>query len=299
MWTVDITKRSWTCPRCLLVFSRRWNLQRHLKLMHSVHDKTGSVDGALKVIYNNKPKVDNPLSIIQETLKQVSDFVDLQNKITNSRQISDHRNLLEWQVSSLNQQLASCQQQLSDLLSNNWIFSKGAIQGISGYVCKICRTFSLKPVIDPGYDMTMEKKHRCLDSPNKRSYIVLPIPSDIPDVDHWTAQTLLNQVNFYFPIGKYFIAKDITEAFIYFSDRFNPEIAREALGIPDEYYCHTLENNSKINWINRAIYNLGKKIILTDDEALDFFRRVKSTYAIFDVPIDGTRRQFFMTFTNY
>jgi hypothetical protein len=114
--------------------------------------------------------------------------------------MSDHRSLLEWQVSSLNQQLASCEIRFSDLLSNNWIFSKGAIQGISGYVCKICRTFSLKSVIVPGYDMTMERKHRCADSPDRRSYIVLPIPLDIPDVDYWAAQTLLDQVNIYIPI---------------------------------------------------------------------------------------------------
>jgi len=292
-------KRSWTCPRCLLVFSRKWNLQRHLKLMHGVNDDSGRIDGALKITHNNKPTDYNPLSIIDETLKQVSDFANLQNKISNSRQMSDHRNLLEWQVSSMNQQLAFCQQRFSDLLSNNWIFSKGAIQGISGYVCKICRTFSLKPVIDPGYDMTMEKKHRCADSPNKRSYIVLPIPSNIPDSDHWAAQTLLNQVNFFFPIGKYLIAKDITQAFINFSSKLNPEIAREILGIPDEYYLYTLENNCKINWINRAIDNLGEKIIMTDYEALDFFRKVKSTYAIFELPIGETMRQFFMFFTNY
>ena len=292
-------KRSWTCPRCLLVFSRKWNLQRHLKLMHGINDDSRRNPGALKITHNNKPTDYNPLSIIDETLKQVSDFANLQNKIINSRQMSDYRNLLEWQVSSLNQQLASCGQRFSDLISNNWIFSKRAIQGISGYVCEICRTFSFKPVIDPGYDMTMEKKHRCADSPDRRSYIVLPIPSDIPDVDHWAAQTLLNQLNFFIPIGKYLIAKDISQAFINISDKFNPEISREILGIPNEYYSYTLEKNCKISWINRAIDNLGKKIIMTDDEALDFFRKVKSTYAIFDVPIDGTRKQFFMTFTNY
>jgi hypothetical protein len=267
--------------------------------MHGINENSGSIDRGLKITYDNKPTAYNHLSIIDESLKQVSDFADLQNKITNSRQMSDHRNLLEWQVSSLNLQLASCQQRFSDLLSNNWIFSKGAIQGISGHVCKICRTFSLKPVIDPGYDMTMEKKHRCADSPNNRSYMVLHIPSDIPDVDHWAAQTLLNQVNFFFPIGKYLIAKDITQDFIYFSNKFNPEIARALLGIPDEYYSYTLENICKINWINRAIDNLGKKIIMTDDEAMDFFRKVKSTYAIFELPIGETVRQFFMFFTNY
>jgi hypothetical protein len=98
---------------------------------------------------------------------------------------------------------------------------------------------------------------------------------DIPDVDYWAAQTLLNQVNIYIPIGKYLSAKDITQAFINFSSKLNPEIARKILGIPDEYYSYTLENNCKINWINRAIDNLGEKIVMTDYEALDFFQEGK------------------------
>jgi hypothetical protein len=58
------------------------------------------------------------------------------------------------------------------------------------------------------------------------------------------------------------------------------------------------ENSFKVCWINRAIDNLGNVIAMTDDEALDFFRRVKSTYAIFEVPMGETVRQFFMHFTN-
>ena len=38
---------------------------------------------------------------------------------------------------------------------------------------------------------------------------------------------------------------------------------------------------------------------MTDYEALDFFRNVKSTYAIFELPIGETMLQFFMFFTNY
>jgi hypothetical protein len=282
----------------MLVFSRKWNLQRHERLMHGVNENTGMIDSALRVTYDNKPKADNLLSSFMEPIKPVLDFADMQKKLSHSIKTTDHYNVLSQQVSSLNQQLASCEKRFSDLLSNNLVLPKGAIQGISGHVCKICRTFSLKPVFDPGYDMSMQSKHRCADSPYKRSYLVFPIPSDIPDVDEWAAQTLLNQFNFFFPIVKYLVAKDITQGLINFSKKFNPEIARQILGIPDKNYCYSIENYSKASWINRAIDNLDKITAVTDDVALDFFRKVKSTYAIFDVPIDGTRKQFFMTFTN-
>jgi hypothetical protein len=43
---------------------------------------------------------------------------------------------------------------------------------------------------------------------------------------------LLNQFNFFFPIGKWLVVKDITQGFINFSKKLNPEIARQILGIP-------------------------------------------------------------------
>jgi hypothetical protein len=39
----------------------------------------------------------------------------------------------------------------------------------------------------------------------------------------------------------------------------------------------------KINWIQRALANLGNRILMEDHEILDFFTRVKSTYAIFEI----------------
>jgi hypothetical protein len=119
---------------------------------------------------------DNLLSSFMEPFKPILDFADMQNKLSNSRHTPDHYNVLEQQVSSLNQQLASCEKRFCDWFSNNLVLPKGAIQGISGHVYKICRTFSLKLVFDPGYDMTTQSKHRCADSPYKRSYLVFPIP---------------------------------------------------------------------------------------------------------------------------
>jgi hypothetical protein len=270
--------------------------------MHSVNENSGSIESPSKFPYDNKPTDNNPVSIIQETFKQLSDFGDWLNKISNPRQprqTANYQISLESQLNSLRQQVASYEKRISDLLNHNLLFSKGAAQGISGYVCKRCQTFSFKVIFDPGCDMTMESKHRCTESDYKRSYNVIPIPSNIPDVDDWAAKNLLEQVNFYIPIGKYLIAIDMTKCLNDFSNISNTEIARGIVGVPHRYPLYSFENKRKTSWIDRAIDNLNKKIVMADVELLDFFRRVKSTYAIFEIPIGGTVRQYFMFLTNY
>jgi hypothetical protein len=66
------------------------------------------------------------------------------------------------------------------------------------------------------------------------------------------------------------------------------------IGIPDRYYFYSLEKEYKIGWIDRVLANLDKKILMLDTEILDFFRRVKSTYAIFEIPVGSTIRQISM-----
>lgn len=297
-------KRNWVCSTCSLVFSRKWNLERHFKLMHGVNEHAQSNELVSKSNFfkslSNVPVIKlRPSLGWDEGFKEVFDFIEMQNKTANSRQVFERLNSLQWQVGSLQQQLRSSENRYSELLSYNWLLPKGAIQGISGHVCKRCQTFSLKAIIEAGYDMTMGTKHRCVDSPDKRSYVIFPIPSDIQNIDDWAAQILLNHVNFYIPIGKYLIASEVSKELNNFSNALNPEIAREILGIPDRYYLYPLENDYKIDWIHRAIDNLGKKIVMSDSEILDFFKRVKSTYAIFEIPIGETVRQILMNLTNY
>jgi hypothetical protein len=122
-----------------------------------------------------------------------------------------------------------------------------------------CQTLRFKAIFDLGYDMMMESKHQCTESDYKRSYMVIPIPPDIPDVDDWAAKYLLDQVNFYIQIGKYLIAIDMTKCLSDFSNSSNAEIARGIVGVPHRYPLYSFENNSRTSWINRAIDNLGEK----------------------------------------
>lgn len=272
-------KRNWTCSRCLLVFSRKWNLERHVKLMHGFNEHQKNAHSVLGQRESNNYLSDvnmssPPLFGLKDNYKEVFDFADLQNKMFNSRQTSDRLNSLQWQVNSLQQQLGACDKSYKDLLWYHWVLPKAAFQGISGYICKKCQTFNLKAILDLGCDMTAESKHDCVAPADKRSYVVFPIPPNIQYVDFWAAKILLDYVNFHLPIGKYLIAKEITKGLNEFSRISNPEIAREILGISDKYYLYSLENNYKINWVDRAIGNLDKKLAMLDNEVLDFFSKV-------------------------
>jgi hypothetical protein len=300
-----IMKRTWACPNCLLVFSRKWNFHRHLKLMHGANQHVERLYGTpLQGNLTNEathvnPRSNSPFFGLREIYEDMTKIADMQNKISNSPGALEYQNSLQWQINSLRQQVASYENRISGMVSYNWLFPRGAIQGISGYLCRKCQTFSLKMIIDLGYDMTMEAKHRCIDSADKRSYTVLAIPSDNPNVDDWAARRLMDHLNYYLPMGKYLIAIDIAKLFEHYGMNFSPEGVRQMFGIPDRWCCYSVENNCNISWINQAVGNLGKVIAMTEDETLDFFKKVKSTYAIFEVPIGETVRQFFMTFTNY
>ena len=48
----------------------------------------------------------------------------------------------------------------------------------------------------------------------------------------------------------------------------------------DKYPIFALPKDYKPDWISRATSNLGKKILVSDNEIIDFLRIAKSTYAI-------------------
>jgi hypothetical protein len=68
--------------------------------------------------------------------------------------------------------------------------------------------------------------------------------------------------------------------------------------IPHRYYSYSIESNHDINWIDRVINNLEKKISIKDNEARDFLKRVKSTYSIFEIPVGDIVKQVYIGFTD-
>jgi len=228
-------------------------------------------------------------SFLDMSFDMINDVAKLKNTIANSNQIFTRLNFFQSRAISYEKQIA-------DLYAQNWIVSKSEIQAVSGYVCNKCNTFSLRPIIDIGHDMTMQAKHRCVHG-DKSTYIVFSIPPNIENIDEWTSQVLLYHLNFYIPIGKYLAADDMSRPFNAFNEGLNSDIAYGLMGIPDRYPLYSFEKDYKIDWVDRAITNLGRKIVVEEHEMLDFFRRVKSTYAIFEIPVGSNFKRILMRFT--
>jgi hypothetical protein len=62
------------------------------------------------------------------------------------------------------------------------------------------------------------------------------------------------------------------------SSKLDPEIAREILAIPDKYGFYSLENNYKLNWVDQAIDNLGKKNTNGGQGSLDFLIKIHACH---------------------
>jgi hypothetical protein len=284
-------KRNWACPSCFLVFSRKWNLDRHIKLMHQGSHNSLNVNHIPNNKRNEKQTSNygafQPMSF---DLKEIYDFAELTNKMAHSNMLFNQINSLQREVSSLQQQLTLSNRSLDDLLSRNWPLSKRSIQGLSGYLCEKCGSFSVKPIFDIGYDMTMQSRHRCNEPEYKRNYLIQQIPIGIQNADAWSGQLLTYCVNNYTFIGRNLAVTDLTKSFKSFEHELNSEIAYQILGIPERFYLHSLKSSVNVNWIDKAIKNIDKKTPLSDSEIIDFVTRIKSTYGIFEIPMGRTVR---------
>jgi hypothetical protein len=259
--------------------------------MHAVNQNPGIIDTSLYIPYNNRPTTNSALSFTQDPLKEVSDFANLQNKISNSIQMSGYQNSLEWQVNSLKQQLAFSENRLNELLSNNWIIPNYEIQGLSGYVCRRCNSISITKIQNIGYDMTMQAKHTCDEEKVKSIKMVSIRPSDVWHFNDYAAGFMLESLNSFMPGQKYLVAKDYSTVFKNYEKLHEPEDVKLLLGIPRRFYLYSLDKDERIDWIDRAVGNLGIRTNVEDFEIRDFLRRVKSTYAIFEIPADKILRR--------
>ena len=288
------------CPQ---VFSRRWNLKRHIRLIHGqvvqFNNFPTSMGSNLYQKSRSNTSQRNDSSSTKSIFGEVLEFSEMLNKMSNSNQTSGRFNSLQRQVASLQQQLAATQSQLNGVMSYNWLIPRESINGFSGYICKLCQSFSLKPVFNLGYDMTMQIRHRCNEPASKRNYLIFSFPSNEQNTDDWAAQILFDHVNYRMPFSKFLISKDLTRGFSNYGKIMSPDMVRElAFGIPDRFSSHTIENNHNINWIDRAINNFEKKFSITNNEARDFLKRVKSTYAIFEIPVGNVVKLVYIGFTD-
>lgn len=86
------------------------------------------------------------------------------------------------------------------------------------------------------------------------------------------------------------MAEDISVAYQEIAKKFYHEQASILLGFHERYPHCKLHESFKPSWLNRILAYPGKIIILDDLELLDFLKKAKSTYAIFEILIDGPPR---------
>jgi hypothetical protein len=84
------------------------------------------------------------------------------------------------------------------------------------------------------------------------------------------------------------LGRDITQPFNQIRIKFNSDIANRIFGIPKRYRLYSLHNSFKLDWLDRVLANLGKKVMIKEAEMMDFLRRIKSTYAIFEIPMGAS-----------
>jgi hypothetical protein len=278
--------RKWPCPLCGLEFSRRWNMERHIDLRHKVQLSEVKTFGIHHKDYNpvilrNNSAIahDAPRDSMRVSndpiFKGLSETNDMTKSLTEfgkvCRELSNNRIKTE-NVDYLKQQVNFHVRQLSDIYSNFWLVPKYEIRGVSGYFCEKCQSFSSHFIRNEGYDMTAEARHQC-------NWI------KSGQTDNFWEQTLLNSVNFYLPNMKYLLGRDLTQPFNQIRINFNSDIANRMFGIPERYRLYSLQNSVKLDWLDRVLANLGKKVMIKEFEMMDFLRRVKSTYAIFEIPM--------------
>ncbi len=200
----------------------------------------------------------------------------LSNTWGNFRMNSPNINLIQ-------QELNFNRNQLAFISSNYWLIPRNEIGGISGYFCERCSTFKVEFVRDIGYDKTAQARHCCDENEVKSKQKLSTMPSDVVARDDMWARELLNYIYSLNPKFKYLIAEDVSRAFNELTDRFDSEKANMLLGIPDRYCLYKLAESSKPDWMDRVLANLDKKIIMQEFEIIDFLKRTKSTYAVFEI----------------
>jgi hypothetical protein len=145
--------------------------------------------------------------------------------------------------------------------------------------------------------MTMQARHTC-DEEKVKSIKMVPIrPADVWNLNDAAAGIILERLNYLMPGQKYLLSEDLSKSFEIIEGLFNTEIAKILLGIPDRYYFYSLGKDERIDWIDRSVSNIGKKTMVKDFEIKDLLRRVKSTYAIFEIPIDDIVRRILISVT--
>jgi len=275
-------------------------MKKHMQKMHNVFEVGGGIKNVStfprEKRLNARPfeigwsRTKPPITGLDQSLERLSNL---------GRIAADYASTMNVYQESTNNKtkIAMCQNEINWIKSNNWIVHNSQTQGLSGYVCRRCNQIGFLNIQDIGYDMTMQAKHRCDEAKVKRIRMCSIRPSDIRHLDDFVAKIMLDRLNCIMPGQKYLLARDVSNSFNSIEKAFNTELAKLLLGIPDRYYFYSLAKDERIPWLNRSVSSIGKKIIIEGFEIIELLRKVKSTYAIFEMPICHIMRKVLIKIT--
>lgn len=166
---------------------------------------------------------------------------------------------------------------------NSWIPPKADTEGISGYFCQYCRTFSSRFIRDVGYDKTERQKH--IDFYNH----VGDVGDDFA-LDNMAVNKLTDALNFFIPGIKYLLSFDLTDFFMELMKVHNIKGVLQVIGIPNRWYLIPVKEN--LQWFQKVMANVGNKVRVESAEVTDFLRRAQASYAIFQT-VTGTSLKWF------
>jgi hypothetical protein len=272
-------------------------MQRHASDSHGIYFRNPKTDLTRSTTFlHNQSLTHNvvPNTSYSSWDNTLAEITKMYADYTKSRQIEGNSINMFETVNHLQQQVNYLQNQLSQIHLNNVITPKKGFLGVSGYFCKRCRTFSWTYVRDPGYDMTMEAKHYCDEEKVKKIFMVTIRKIDEWNLDNYLVEELLMSLNSLIPGDKFLFAQDLTYMFSSLSSVMHTKSIYYVLGIPHRLPYYFVQDG-KINWVYRALSNLGKRILMNNEEIRDFLRRLKSTYGMIEIPNGRILRRIQMT----
>lgn len=288
-----------TCRICFTKFTRGANMRKHMEVIHSVFEKSArkpptfghSVIPQIGIseLHGNTVHFQTPTTPFDKSLERLSNLTKLApygNLVASLQATEDYKN-----------KIAMYEREIATIRSQNWIIPNSEIQGLTGYVCRRCNLIAFDAVRNIGYDMTMQARHTCDEEKVKSIKMVSIRPAHVRNLNDTAAGIILERLNYLMPGQKYLLAVDLSKSFESIEGLLNTESAKLLLGIPDRYYFYSLGKDERIDWIDRSVSNIGKKTIVKDFEIKDLLRMVKSTYAIFEIPIDDIVRRILISVT--
>ncbi|CAN5641232.1 hypothetical protein BH18THE1_BH18THE1_18610 [soil metagenome] len=265
-------------------------MERHVGIRHAGQAETVKKDlwGNRNRNYENLPQSNLHKGNYYQKSNQESDdgffpgFSEIEKRTKRLNEfINNHQTF--GNIINLQSQLNSLSNQLSYIHSNYWLVPKDQRRGLSGHYCKRCLFFTQDFIRFPGYDMTAEYRHRCDEVKVKSIWAVSIRPSDVASLDNFLARDQLKSINLFIPGIKYVTGGDLTGSFNEIAKSHGYDAAKRLLGIPDRYCLYTCYESKQPNWLTRVLENLDEKNMREESEFIDFLKRAKSSYGIFEI----------------